>query len=96
MNYENGYYFWTMKKPGACHRMQWVLSFVCLFSCFQVVAQSRVITGFIRDQHSHEPVPFASVSFKKSGIGKLADSSGTFSFSFHDWQPDNLEITSLG
>ena len=76
--------------------MQWVLSFVCLFSCFQVVAQSRVITGFIRDQHSHEPVPFASVSFKKSGIGKLADSSGTFSFSFHDWQPDTLEITSVG
>lgn len=76
--------------------MRWVLSFVCLFSCFQVVAQSKVITGFIKDQHSNEPVPFASVSFKKSGIGKLADSSGTFSLSFQNWQPDTLEITSVG
>src|SRR5688572_13901136 len=85
-----------MNNPGACPRMRWVLSFVCIFCCFQGVAQSKVITGRIKDQHSNEPVPFASVSFKKSGVGKLSDSSGTFSFAITNWQPDTLEITSVG
>ena len=32
-----------------------------------------------QDNHSEEAIPFASVSLKKTRIGKLSDSSGHFS-----------------
>jgi hypothetical protein len=50
------------------------------------VSQTKVITGFIKDSHSEEPIPFASVQLKKSGIGKLADSAGRF---FLSGSPEN-------
>ena len=59
-------------------------------------AQSKVLKGVIKDQHSGERVPFASVRFTRSGIGKLADSSGAFLFHFNNWPKDTLEITSVG
>lgn len=59
-------------------------------------AQSKVIIGAIRDQHSGEQVPFASVRFKNSGIGKLSDSSGAFIFHFEKWPKDTLEISFVG
>lgn len=62
----------------------------------QAGAQTKVILGSIRDQHSDEVVPFASVRFRASGIGKLADSSGRFLFHFAQWPADTLEITSVG
>jgi hypothetical protein len=59
-------------------------------------AQNKVLKGSIRDQHSGEQVPFASVSLKKSGIGKLADSAGQFVFHFSEWPKDTLQITFVG
>lgn len=41
-------------------------------------AQSKVIAGYIKDSHSEEPIPFASVQLKKTGIGRLSDSAGRF------------------
>jgi hypothetical protein len=58
-----------------------LLTALLISSC--VSAQTKVIKGTIRDQHSGEQVPFASVFFKKSGIGKLADSAGQFFFHFN-------------
>lgn len=55
-----------------------------------------MLRGIIKDQHSNERVPFASVRFKVSGIGKLSDSSGSFVFHFDAWPKDTLEITSVG
>src|SRR4051812_2857282 len=66
----------------------------CSFS--PLWGQTKVIIGQIRDQHSAEPVPFASVQFKRSGIGKLADSAGTFILHFDRKTTDTLEITSVG
>ncbi|MFL5808724.1 MAG: DUF5686 family protein [Flavisolibacter sp.] len=71
----------------------------CLIcTCFACIclAQSKHILGVIRDQHSDEPVPFASVQFKKTGIGKQADSSGSFSIFVPAGTNDTLEITSVG
>ena len=74
-----------------------ILSF--LLSAFLFVssnAQTKVLKGTIKDQHSGEQVPFASVYFKKSGIGKLADSSGSFIFHFEKWPSDTLEVSFVG
>lgn len=60
------------------------------------LAQTKAIIGQIKDQHSGESVPFASVRFKGSGIGKLADSSGAFVLRFDTSTVDTLEITSVG
>ncbi|HEX6180583.1 MAG TPA: DUF5686 family protein, partial [Chitinophagaceae bacterium] len=59
-------------------------------------AQVKVLKGIIKDIHSDERIPFASVHFLKAGSGKLADSSGAFIFRFDNWQPDTLEITYVG
>lgn len=59
-------------------------------------AQTKLITGHVRDQHSDEPVPFASVRFKGSGIGGTADSAGKYVLSVSSSVNDTLEITSVG
>src|SRR6266496_413120 len=59
-------------------------------------AQQKIIRGVIKDSHSEEAVPFASVSFKNTTIGKLSDSSGSFSFYLNSWPSDTLEITCVG
>lgn len=64
--------------------------------CLRASAQQRVLIGQIRDGHSAEPVPFASVQFKKSGTGRLADSAGSFALHIPYEKDDTLEITSVG
>jgi len=59
-------------------------------------AQTKIIHGIAQDSHSEERVPFASVSFKNTTIGKLTDSSGTFTFYLNEWPSDTLEITCVG
>jgi hypothetical protein len=74
--------------------------FLFLFFFFSVAglvhAQTKIIKGIIRDQHSDEPVPFASVQLKTSGIGKQADSAGTFILYIPAGTVDTLQITSVG
>src|SRR3954467_11767589 len=72
----------------------WLLGW--LFLCSGVQAQTKIIKGIIRDQHSGEAVPFASVDWKISKAGILADSSGAFLFHFNNWPTDTLQITSVG
>ena len=59
-------------------------------------AQPKSIQGSVRDAHSDEPIPFASVKLKNSGIGKLTDSAGHFTLLLSDWPKDTLEITYVG
>ena len=61
-----------------------------------VLSQTKTIRGTVKDSHSEEPIPFASVSFKNTTIGKLTDSSGSFTFYFNKWPSDTLEITCVG
>lgn len=68
----------------------------CVLLCSALQAQTKVVKGIIRDQHSGETVPFASVNWKVSKAGQLADSSGTFLFHFGNWPADTLLITSVG
>jgi Family of unknown function (DUF5686)/CarboxypepD_reg-like domain len=61
-----------------------------------IFSQKKIISGIVKDSHSEERIPFASVSFKNSTVGKLTDSSGAFSFYLNSWPSDTLEITCVG
>lgn len=69
---------------------------IFLFSSVFIFAQTKIIHGIAQDSHSEERIPFASVSFKNSTIGKLTDSSGAFTFYLNEWPSDTLEITCVG
>lgn len=58
--------------------------------------QTKIISGIVKDSHSDERIPFASVSFKNSTVGKLTDSAGYFVFYLNSWPSDTLEITCVG
>jgi hypothetical protein len=76
------------------------LKLICTLSllilAFTPHAQKKIISGIIKDFHSDEPIPFASVTFKGTTFGTLSDSSGTFLLSFNHWPSDTLEITCVG
>jgi hypothetical protein len=70
--------------------------FVIAFSNY-ASAQNLIIRGVVKDIHSDERIPFASIQFKKSGIGKLTDSVGNFAFALNEWpNGDTLEVTYVG
>ena len=59
-------------------------------------SQRKILTGVVKDAHSDEPVPFASLQFINSTVGKLSDSSGAFEFNLAQWPSDTLEISCVG
>lgn len=67
-----------------------------LFLAGSTYAQQKVLMGTVKDAHSDEIIPFASVSFLKNKAGLLTDSSGQFLFRFEKWPQDSLEITYVG
>jgi hypothetical protein len=69
---------------------------LCLFVGLNVSAQVKILRGVIRDVHSMEPVPFASIEFKKTSTGKLSDSAGAFEFRFNQWPTDTVLVTYVG
>ncbi len=77
-----------------------ISQFLIVLFCFAISlgssAQTKIIKGVIKDVHSDERIPFASIQFKKSGSGKLSDSSGNFLFNVNDWPSDTIEVTYVG
>ena len=71
------------------------LVFILLNLAVAAIAQTRVIEGRIRDQHSEEVIPFASVLLKAAGTGLQTDSSGNFFLTVRDLS-DTIEVTSVG
>lgn len=69
----------------------------CCLLVFQASqGQTRILRGVIKDAHSDERIPFASMQFQVAGSGKLSDSAGTFSFRFDQWPSDTIKITYVG
>ena len=70
---------------------------ICAFCCSykNLNAQQKIITGLVKDSHSDEYLPFASVRFKNTTVGKSSDSVGTFRFDLSKWPSDTLIITSI-
>jgi hypothetical protein len=71
---------------------------ITLFLTIVVDAQSqqKTIIGTVKDSHSEEVIPFASIQFTHSGMGKLSDSAGNFSFHLSHWLSDTLIISYAG
>lgn len=59
-------------------------------------AQQLDFTVHVQDEHTKEPVAFASVFFAKSKYGKFTDSAGNFSFTIPYITNDTLFITYVG
>ncbi|MHA4845110.1 DUF5686 family protein [Flavitalea antarctica] len=70
--------------------------FILLIVGINVSAQVKILRGVIKDVHSLEPVPFASIEFKKTSTGKLSDSAGAFEFRFNEWPKDTVLVTYVG
>ena len=72
-----------------------VLLFV-LLPGIAAFSQRKILAGVVKDAHSNEPIPFASLQFINSTVGRLSDSSGAFEFNLAQWPSDTLEITCVG
>jgi Family of unknown function (DUF5686)/CarboxypepD_reg-like domain len=75
-------------------RILLMLFFVVM--CSDIGAQSIVITGIVKDAHSEEPVPFASVEFIKLKRGGVTDSTGRFTIYLKAPVKDSLIVTYVG
>ena len=73
-----------------------ILSFFLLPCGYGAFAQRLVLKGAIRDAHSDETIPFASVRLKTAGAGRLSDSAGNFIFRWDHWPTDTLVISYVG
>jgi len=58
--------------------------------------QVKNISGIVQDGSSEEKIPFASVKFGSTTIGKLTDSAGSFQFYLNQWPSDTLLVTCVG
>jgi len=63
---------------------------------YGVSAQRLVLKGAIKDAHSDENIPFASIRFQSAGTGRLSDSAGNFTFRWDHWPTDTLIISYVG
>lgn len=58
--------------------------------------QGVTLSGYIKDTHSDERIPFASIQFKQSTFGKLSDSAGDFTIRLPKWPSDTLVVSYAG
>src|SRR4051812_21138296 len=75
---------------------QYKLLLIIALLATQHTKGQKLLTGTVKDAQSEERIPFASISFKNSTIGKLSDSSGKFEFTLTQWPSDTLQITCVG
>lgn len=73
-----------------------VISLILIFLNTIAFGQSKTVRGTIKDGHSDETIPFASIQFKKSTFGKLSDSSGSFRITLSRWPSDTLIVSYAG
>jgi Family of unknown function (DUF5686)/CarboxypepD_reg-like domain len=67
-----------------------------IFFTTGVAAQGISFKGVIQDAHTKEPVSYASIYFKRSGVGKTSDSAGNFSFYISNFKKDTLVVSYVG
>ncbi len=58
------------------------------------LSQRKILAGVVKDAHSEEPIPFASLQFVNSTVGKaIGIHLAHFEFNLAQWPSDTLEIT---
>ena len=75
--------------------LRWSFFLSLIINCLSASGQ-KTLGGTVRDAHSEEPVPFASVSFLNTSIGTLTDSAGHFRIRVSEWPSDTVTITCVG
>jgi Family of unknown function (DUF5686) len=75
---------------------RFLLGFVFIALTEPLVAQQIVINGRLKDIHSDEAIPFATVRLLKTGYAKLSDSAGNFRFIIPKWTTDSLLVSYAG
>lgn len=73
-----------------------LLLLILLALAQNTIAQNRILKGIVKDAHSDERIPFASMQFQLQKTGKLTDSAGGFIFRFNEWPSDTLIISYVG
>lgn len=73
-----------------------IFLFTLLCSTAFGFSQSILLRGIIKDAHSDERIPFASIEFRKTKEGKLSDSAGNYAFRLDQWPADTLVVTYVG
>lgn len=68
---------------------------ICCCLAMQVAAQGKRVQGTVINASSGEKIPFASISWKKSGWGGLTDSTGHFSIPASS-SADTLLVSHVG
>ena len=71
-----------------------LLIFLC--STITTIGQSILLKGTIKDAHSDERIPFASIQLKQTHQGRLSDSAGNFAIRVEDVSLDSLIVTYVG
>src|SRR5215831_14844180 len=89
-------YFWMMINRLDKFMIRPVKLLLCLLLFHQGFGQSKVLKRIIKDAHSDERIPFASLQLQSARTGRLSDSAGTFLFRFDEWPQDTLIITYVG
>lgn len=78
------------RKPG-------FLLVLCILVSLFAQAQTKRLSGVVKDKQSDEPIPFASVVFKLSHKGVLTDSAGRFSIDYDGrLMNDSITVQSVG
>ncbi|MEO8771825.1 MAG: DUF5686 family protein [Ferruginibacter sp.] len=54
------------------------------------------LKGTIQDAHTKEPVPYASIYLKSSGVGNTSDSAGNFTIHLSRLEKDSLIVSYVG
>ena len=80
----------------AHHLLPLLLVILLTLSAFPIQAQQVILKGMVKNQQNEESIPFASMSFMRTGGGKLSDSAGTFTFILPRQFKDTLLVTSVG
>ncbi len=69
---------------------------VAVCATMQGAAQAKIIKGTVKDGHSDERIPFASVRYQVSGRGLTTDSAGGFVIKVSSTITDTLRISTVG
>jgi hypothetical protein len=78
------------------YRKLFLIAFFLIMPGISLLAQQKIIRGVVKDAHSFETIPFASVQFMNSTVGRLTDSAGQFIFHLANWPSDTLLVTCVG
>ena len=77
-------------------RELYIILLLLLLPGIYALSQRKILAGIVKDAHSDEPIPFASLQFVNTTVGQLSDSSGKFEFNLSQWPSDTLLITCVG